>query len=90
MIARENQYATNASEESQMVSYSWSYTFHSAVLPFLLCSHLYLQCCIPCWSGAEASKKHGNAPEEENSFVQIIRLRIKAEDDLTLVRPWRW
>lgn len=48
IIARENQYATNASEESQMVSYSWSYTFHSAVLPFLLCSHLYLQCCIPC------------------------------------------
>lgn len=48
MTARENQYPTNASEESQMVSYSWSCTFHSVVLPFLLCSHLYLQCCIPC------------------------------------------
>lgn len=31
---------------------------------------------------AEASRKHGNAAEKKTFFVQIIRVRIRAEDYL--------
>lgn len=84
--ARENCDTENANEESQMVSYSWSCAFHSVVLSFLLCSHLYLQCYVARWRDAEASRKHGKTTEEENpSFVQNTRFGIKAEEDLTSV-----
>lgn len=88
-MAGENCHTENANEERQMVRCSWSRAFHGVVLPFLLCSHLYLQCCVPRWRDDEASRKGGSTSEEKKlGLAQNTRL-IKAEEDLASVIPER-
>lgn len=45
--------------------------FHSTVLPFLLCSHPHLQCCIPLWRDAEVSRKLGTWQRRKTWVIKV-------------------